>query len=227
VEIIEELHKLGMRSVQAIVETMGYMEESLIASIMERAAQEQKIFNRDEVAKATRYVLTILISGMVRGMINMVASSLNSPLLLPAATEALTNDNSISALLVIQELKLNYLKAPDYEELEKLNSNLVKANNKFAQFVLSRIACALKNTPEPTTVPTTIHIAIRRPYCFLRPFAFSISFHPFPKIFSFITHPSFYLIKNKAFALNNLQAVSLPNFLFITSYDCFIKLFLL
>lgn len=140
VEIIEELHKLGMRSVQAIVETMGYMEESLIASIMERAAQEQKIFNRDEVAKATRYVLTILISGMVRGMINMVASSLNSPLLLPAATEALTNNESISALLVIQELKLNYLKTPDYEELEKLNSNLAKANNKFAQFVLSRIA---------------------------------------------------------------------------------------
>lgn len=139
VEIIEELHKLGMRSVQAIVETMGYMEESLITSIMERAAQEQKVFNRDEVAKATRYVLTTLISGMVRGMINMVASSLNSPLLLPAAAEALTKDNSISALLVIQELKLNYLKSPVYEELERLNNDLEKANNKFAQFVLSRI----------------------------------------------------------------------------------------
>ena len=140
VEIIEELHKLGMRSVQAIVETMGYMEESLIASIMERAAQEQKIFNRDEVARATRYVLTMLISGMVRGMVNMVASSLNSPLLLPAATEALTKENSVSARLVIQELKLNYLKSPDYEELERLNNDLSRANDKFAQFVLSKIA---------------------------------------------------------------------------------------
>lgn len=140
VQIIEELHKLGMRSVQAIVETMGYLEESLIASIMERAAQEQKVFNRDEVAKATRYVLTMLISGMIRGMVNMVASSLNSPLLLPAAIEALTKEDSISARLVIQELKLNYLKTPDYEELERLNNDLLKANNKFAQFVLSRIA---------------------------------------------------------------------------------------
>lgn len=140
VQIIEELHKLGMRSVQAIVETMGYMEESLISSIMERAAQEQKVFNRDEVAKATRYVLTMLISGMVRGMVNMVASSLNSALLLPAATEALTKEDSISARLVIQELKLNYLKAPDYEELERFNTDLERANNKFAQFVLSRIA---------------------------------------------------------------------------------------
>lgn len=140
VQIIEELHKLGMRSVQAIVETMGYMEDSLITSIMERAAQEQKVFNRDEVARVTRYVLTMLISSMVRGMINMVASSLNSPLLLLAATEALAKENTISARLVIQELKLNYLKTPDYEELEKLNNELVKANNKFAQFVLSRIA---------------------------------------------------------------------------------------
>lgn len=60
VQIIDELHKLGMRSVQAIVETMGYMEESLITAIMERAAQEQKIFNQGEVAIATRYFLTIL-----------------------------------------------------------------------------------------------------------------------------------------------------------------------
>lgn len=140
VQIIEELHKLGMRSVQAIVETMGYMEESLIASIMERAAQEQKVFNRDEVAKVTRYVLTTLISGMVRGMINMVASSINSALLLPAATEALAKENSISARLVIQELKLNYLKMPAFDEIERLNNDLEKANNKFAQFVLSRIA---------------------------------------------------------------------------------------
>lgn len=140
VQIIEELHKLGMRSIQAIIETMGYMEESLITSIMERAAQEQKVFNRDEVAKATRYFLTMLISGMVRGMVNMVAGSLNSSLLLLAATEALTKENSISARLVLQELKLNYLKKPAYEELERFNNDLEKANNKFAQFVLSRIA---------------------------------------------------------------------------------------
>ena len=140
VQIIEELHKLGMRSIQAIVETMGYMEESLITSIMERAAQDQKVFNRDEVAKATRRILTMLISGMVRGMVNMVAGSLNSPLLLLAATEALTKENSISARLVLQELKLNYLKMPVYEELERFNNELERTNNKFAQFVLSRIA---------------------------------------------------------------------------------------
>ena len=140
VQIIEELHKLAMRSIQAIVETMGYMEDSLITSVMERAAQEQKVFNRDEVAKATRYVLTMLISGMVRGMINVVASSLNSPLLLPAATEALSKDNAISARLVIQELKLNFLKTPNYEELERLQSDLEKSNDQFAQFVLSKIA---------------------------------------------------------------------------------------
>ena len=140
VQIIEELHKLAMRSIQAIVETMGYMEDSLITSVMERAAQEQKVFNRDEVARATRYVLTMLISGMVRGMINVVASSLNSPLLVPAATEALSKDYGISARLVIQELKLNFLKTPDYEELERLHTDLEKSNDQFAQFVLSRIA---------------------------------------------------------------------------------------
>lgn len=139
VQIIDELHKLGMRSVQAIVDTMGYMEESLITTIMERAAKEQKIFNQDEVARATRYFLTMLISSMARSMVNMVAQSLNSPLLLPAATEALTNEKSISSLLVIHELKLNYLKAPDFEELEQFYNDLERTNNNFAQYVLSRI----------------------------------------------------------------------------------------
>lgn len=82
----------------------------------------------------------MLISGMVRGMVNMVAQSINSPLLLPAATEALTNEKSISSLLVMQELKLNYLKAPDFEELERFYNDLERTNNNFAQFVLSRIA---------------------------------------------------------------------------------------
>lgn len=137
VDIIAEIHSLGMRAVQAIVETMGYAEEGLVNAVIERAKENNKTFSRDEIVLATRKFVTMLISGMVSGMVHMVASTMNSPFLLVAATEALANENTISAQLVLQELKMNYLKRPDVGALEKLNNELLKANNRFAQFVLT------------------------------------------------------------------------------------------
>ena len=37
--------------------------------------------------------------------------------------------------------------------------------------VFCRIVCALKKTPEPTTIPTTMQIAVSNPYFLLRPFS--------------------------------------------------------
>lgn len=137
VEIIAEVHNLGMRAVQAIVETMGYAEEGLVNAVIERAKESNKNYNRDEIVLVARKFVTMLISGMVSGMVQMVAGTMNSPYLLIAATEALTNEHAISAQLVLQELKLNHLKAPNIEELEQLNSDLLRTNNKFARFVLT------------------------------------------------------------------------------------------
>lgn len=137
VDIIAEIHCLGMRAVQAIVETMGYAEEGLVNAVIERAKEDNKNYSRDKIVRATRKFVTMLISGMVSGMVHMVASTMNSPFFLVAATEALANENTISSRLVLQELKMNHLKRPDVDALEKLNNELLKSNNRFAQFVLT------------------------------------------------------------------------------------------
>ena len=139
IDIIDEIHKLGMRSVQAIISTMGYLEEALVSVVMERAMKKSKELRRDEVAQKARQLVTVLISGMVRGMISKVAASLNSVYLLPAAKSALTAEDDISAKLILQELKLNCLDAPDYNELQRLKSELEKDKNQFAQCILSSI----------------------------------------------------------------------------------------
>lgn len=138
-EIIDELHKMGMRSIQAIMSTMGYLEEALISAVMERALQKHKDIRRDEVAQKARQFVTILISGMVRGMISQVAASLNSFYLLPAVKSALSAEESISAKLILLELKLNYLDKPEYDEIFRLKKDLETEKNQFALCILSAI----------------------------------------------------------------------------------------
>lgn len=139
IDIIDEIHKLGMRSVQAIISTMGYLEETLVSAVMDRAIKKHEKLPRDEVALKVRKIVTVLISGMVRGMISKVATSLNSVYLLPAAKSALSAEDNISAKLILQELKLNCLDAPDYNEVQRLSNELEKDKNQFAQCILSSI----------------------------------------------------------------------------------------
>lgn len=139
VDMIDELHKLGMRSVQAIIQTIGYVEQDLIDFIVDRATQDGKNFRREDIVSATKKFLSMLLSGMVRGMINMVAQSLNSKHLLYAAKEALEKDDSISSKLVLAELKTNCLRTPDYQEIASLKDQLDRSNEHFASSILSSI----------------------------------------------------------------------------------------
>ena len=50
--------------------------------------------------------------------------------------------------------------------------------------VFCKMTCALKNTPEPTTMPTTMQIAVKRPYFFSSLFSIAVTPYPagiFPK----------------------------------------------
>ena len=140
VNIIDEIHKLGMRSVKAIIGTMGYLQNSLVEFIVERAKKENKAYRREDIESATKKLLDVLVSGMVRGMINKVAVSLNSPYLLPAAKEALLKENTISAKLILMDLKVNCLKTVDFQEITKLKEDLDNSKNtRFASCILSSI----------------------------------------------------------------------------------------
>ena len=55
--------------------------------------------------------------------------------------------------------------------------------------VLLRTVSALKNTPEPMTMPTTIHTAVTRPYFFSS--WFSMFFSPDPQVLFFVFKAAF------------------------------------
>jgi hypothetical protein len=138
-EIITEMHKLGMRSIQAIINTMGYVEKDLIEYIMERATKDKKNFHRDDVAKATRKFINMLVSGMARGMVHQVAISLNSEHLLPAAQKTFEADESISSKLILADLKMNCINKFSYDEIHSLKGIFESSNEMFASRILDSI----------------------------------------------------------------------------------------
>lgn len=139
ISIIDEVSKLGLRSVQAIIKTMGYLEHDLVEFIYARLLQEGKTVSKDAVIRATKQFINTLIAGMVRAMIHKIAVSFNSPIILPAVTEALESQGTIASELVLTELKVNCLKQFSFRDVENLSKKYEKEDERFANSVLSSI----------------------------------------------------------------------------------------
>lgn len=139
IEIIDEIHKLGMRSVQAMINTMGYLEKELVEYLYARVSSDKKHISKEDVVRATRRFINVLISGMARGMVHQVAVSLNSEHLLLAATKSLESDNSISSKLVLLDLKLNCLNHFSFGEVQSLKRELDATNELFASRIVDSI----------------------------------------------------------------------------------------
>ncbi len=135
-EIISEMHRLGMRSIQALIETTDYWEEDLVNAIAEEAKKRARAISRDQVVYATHKFLVLLLSRAVRGMINKIAASMNSRFLLPVAQDVFSSSDSISAKLVLQELRINCLKDFSPKEVVSLYDDLLKRKELLACGVL-------------------------------------------------------------------------------------------
>lgn len=139
VDIIEEIHDLGMRSVQAVISTMELIQDDFVNMIIEKGKKENRILQKDKLVIDIKRLFTFLLSGLVRGMINKIALSINSKYLLRAAQNTFCKHNSISENLVLQELKFNCLKEPNLKEIFSLYERLNNDNNIFGICVLKSI----------------------------------------------------------------------------------------
>lgn len=139
VQVIDEIHKLGMRSVQAIVLTMGYLEETMVEYVLDRVTKDNPNVRKSDVVLATKKIINMMLAGMVRGMINKIALSLDSKHLLLAATESLERDNSIASKLILAELKINCLNQFSFQEVDGLKKELERNNERFASGILGSI----------------------------------------------------------------------------------------
>ena len=138
-EIIDEIHNLGMRTVQAMINTMGYLEEELINYVAEHEMTKRKNIRHEDVVSGTRQFINMLIYGMASGMIHQVASALNSEHLLPAAREKFENNTSISSKLILADLKMNCLNEFNYSEIKDLKKSFENAKETFAVKTLELI----------------------------------------------------------------------------------------
>lgn len=145
IEIIREIHHLGMRSVQALICTMGYIEKELIDFYYDRVQAERRSMSREQAAIAARRLINFLISGMASGMVHHIAKALNSDTLLPAATKSFEIDKTISSKLILLDLKLNCLNSFSITEVQKLKKDLDSANEKFASRILVSIVAHYLN----------------------------------------------------------------------------------
>lgn len=137
--IIDEIHKLGMRSVSALISAIQYVEKDLVDYFVERARTKGQNISRDEIVMAIKKFVQYLISGTVIGMLHQVAISLNSPYLLNTAEYVFNEDGSISSKLVLVDLKLNCLKKLNTREVIQLKELFDDNNERFASSILTSI----------------------------------------------------------------------------------------
>ena len=137
IEMIKEIHDLGMRVVQSILSMIGLLETEFI-ELLQNEIKDKEKKSRDQLIVEIKKFFTIILSSTIRGMISKIAISLNSEFLLPATTETFEESNKISSKLILAELKMNCLNKFSLNDLKKLDSELSK-NDEFARSILKSI----------------------------------------------------------------------------------------
>ena len=145
IEMINELHNLGMRSIQAIIQTTLFLEQDVIDFIIDRATSDDKNYRREDIVTTVKSIINLMLSEMVQAIIHMIANSLNSKYLLPVSKEALEKDPSLSSKLVLADLKINCLKSINYQDISALKDQLDGSNQYFASSILKSIVAHYLN----------------------------------------------------------------------------------
>jgi len=138
-DIIDEIHRLGMRSVGVLVNSMIEYKSVLVDYVYDQIKRDNKAVRKEDVIQSVQKFINALVSGTARSMIHQVAKTLDNEHLLEAATISLSNNTSISAKLVLLDLKLNCLKKCDYNEIRELRKAFTDSNELFALSTLDSI----------------------------------------------------------------------------------------
>lgn len=128
-EIIQEIYRLGMRAIEAISENLNGLQDEWAEFVFERAQLENKSVTRDGCKHIAKKIINMLALGLLRGMVNKIAVSINSTFLGVAAKNVLNAENSVFADLVLADLQLNCFKQPNFGAIEDLKERIEKNND--------------------------------------------------------------------------------------------------
>lgn len=138
--IIDEVHKLGMRITETLLTTLGSEEEDFVDIMVDDIKKRNPDINKTELTTEVRTMFSLLMASFAYSMIKKTASSLNNESILRAINETFEESDSLSQVLIVQELKTNLLRKPDVSELIDLSRMWKKDNNKrFAHSILKMI----------------------------------------------------------------------------------------
>ncbi len=136
--IIDEIHMLGMRVIESLLSLFGCLLEDLLRLILDNIDIDKK--EKHEIETTLNDYLAVLIGDIVRSTISRIGQCLNADHLLCAVDEVFNPEkNIISQQLVRQELKCNCLNKLSFTELCKLQKYLKEQKNDFASIILTSI----------------------------------------------------------------------------------------
>ena len=135
-DIIDEVHSIGMRIVTMFFDAFGFLEEDLIKLFADNIKSTKRNALDGEVILYVKQFFSLLLSGVTLAMIRRIGYSLSSEHLLPACNDALNPEGSISGKLVIMVIQFSYLRKPLITEAINYYKYLRKNKLDFAAAIL-------------------------------------------------------------------------------------------
>lgn len=131
ISIIDEIHNLGMRITECMLSTVGMLEEEFMEYVVGYVKDKKNISDTTKLFKVSQTIFSWLVAGLTYGMIRKISSSLCSETLLMAVQETFALSKSISQKLILQDLKFNVLKNPNFREALQLSVEFEKSKSTY------------------------------------------------------------------------------------------------
>ena len=139
INIINEIHSLGMRAISTIVNTILEYKNDLIEYIYQKVQQKDKNTPKEDIVQFFEKLINIIIAGTASGMIHQIAKAIDNEHLLGAANASFSQNAAISSKLVLLDLKLNCFKKCNVDDIKKLRKVFTDAKETFAANILDSI----------------------------------------------------------------------------------------
>lgn len=106
VEIITEIHDLGMRTVNEMLSILGMLEQDFVEFFIQREQEMHPQKSTSEISLYVKNTYRTIMAQFVIGMVRNISVSFGGELSIMAAEKALSD--SVSGKLVLHDLKMHY-----------------------------------------------------------------------------------------------------------------------
>ena len=137
--IVDEIHQLGLRTIEVFLDSFGYLQEEIISTLAEYAREKNKNALADEIINLVKIAFSSMIISITRMIIQRIALLLGNEHLEIVNEEVLHKDNSVSGQLILFDIYFNRQNKPQFPECIKYNKWLKEKKLTLAVSILQDI----------------------------------------------------------------------------------------